>query len=143
MTVIASGVLLYRRTPDGPRLLLLRNRDSAHWGLPKGRRDPEDRHEIDNALREVGEETGWSDIQLHPGFREVVEYVVAGTEDRGKSKRVTYFLAAAPDGEPTLSPEHSEYLWAGRDELRPYLKYEQLVALARHALALLTDPAGP
>lgn len=143
MTVIASGVLIYRQTSDGPRLLLLRNRDDGHWGMPKGRRDPEDEHEVATALREVAEETGWTGLALHPSFREVVEYVVGGAgEDQGKSKRVTYFLAEAPAGEPTLSPEHSECTWAGREQLRDLLQYEQLIALARHALTSV-DAAAP
>lgn len=148
MTVQASGVILYRVTDDArPRVLLLRNRDNAMWGFAKGRRDPGDAHEVATALREVLEETGYGDLVLDVRFREVVEYVARGSADEGRRKRVTYFLAAAPDGEPVLSAEHVEYVWADHDDVRALIAYEQLRDLACHVLAYVADglrrPVGP
>lgn len=142
MTVLAAGVVLHRRGPRGPRLLLLRNRDNGHWGLPKGRRDPTDPHEIANALREVEEETGWQLPGLHPSFRYEHAYLVRGTADDGRRKRVVYFLAGAPEETPQLSEEHESFRWAAAEELEELLAYEQLRAVARSALSLLAASAG-
>lgn len=142
MTVLAAGVVLHRSSPEGPRLLLLRNRDNGHWGLPKGRRDPEDPHEIATALREVEEETGWRLIELHASFRFEHDYVVRGTADAGRRKRVVYFLAKSPTPTPRLSAEHAEFHWACLAELDDFLAYAQLRDVARRALAALsTAPA--
>ena len=136
MTVLASGILLYRRAPDGPRLLLLRNRDAGHWGFAKGRRDPADTHEVSCALREVGEETGYTEVALHPGFRAELEYLVRN-DGEPYPKRVVYFLAEAPDAEPVLSEEHEEHRWADAREAAELLNFGQLQDLAAHAFAAL------
>lgn len=142
MTVLASGILLYRppSAVDDPRLLLLRNRDNGQWGFPKGRRDPEDAHEIITAVREVHEETSYNGLELHPTFRRCIQYVVEGTEDNGRRKRVVYFLARAPEHDPVISLEHSEFVWADRQLLYDRLAYGQLRDLAFHAI--LAIPRG-
>ena len=137
MTVLAAGIVLHRPGPDGPRLLLLRNRDNGHWGLPKGRRDPTDAHEIATALREVLEETGWGGLELHAEFRVQQEYIVQGTSDDGRLKRVVYFLAEAPGEDPTLSEEHESSRWATAAEIDELLAYGKLREVARAAFAAL------
>jgi len=136
MTVLASGIILYRAPTRlvEPRLLLLRNTDNGQWGFPKGRRDPDDAHELVTARREVQEETGYVDLALHPEFRRTLEYRVEGAEDYGRRKRVVYFLASAPEGEPTLSAEHDAAMWADRRALQTAFAYGQLRDLAFHAL---------
>jgi len=84
-------------------VLLLRNRRSGQWGFPKGRRDPEDSHEVSTALREVAEETGYSRLALHPRFRAEIDYIVRQRNEEPFDKRVVYFLAEAPAGDPVLS----------------------------------------
>lgn len=138
MTVHASGIILFRLDPGGPRVLLLRNRSNGHWGLPKGRRDTDDGHEVLTARREVEEETGFTDLELDPDFREEVEYVVRGTEDDGRLKRVVYFLARAPDRDPVLSEEHDAFQWIGPGDVPDALAYGQLRDLARRALRHLS-----
>ncbi len=144
MTVLASGIILYRPpTPrEDPRLLLLRNADNGNWGFPKGRRDPDDAHELVTAFREVREETGYDELDLHPLFRRTIEYRVEGTEDDGRWKRVVYFLACAPAPEPVLSPEHAEHLWADRAALYDLLAFGQLRDLAFHALLAIPREDG-
>lgn len=130
MTVLATGIILYRHPSSGPLLLLLRNRDNGHWGFPKGRRDTDDAHEVATAQRELREETGYGPLELDPGYRQEVDYVVHGTADAGRRKRVVYFLACAPDTPPTLSAEHADYTWADPEQADQLLRYGQLRDLA-------------
>lgn len=131
MTVLASGILLYRHDAAGPRLLLLRSVDTGTWGFAKGRRDPGDAHEVATALREVVEETGYADLELHEGFRTEIEYVVRGEGEADYLKRVAYFLARAPDSDPVLSDEHDRHVWADELQAIGLIRYGQLRDLAR------------
>jgi len=133
MTCLASGIILYRRDGGAVRLLLLRNRDGGHWGFAKGRRTPDDAHEVHTALREVQEETGYVALSLHPGFRRELEYQARGPGGEPYAKRVVYFLAEAPPDEPALSSEHDRATWVTADEAEPLLRHEQLRRLARAA----------
>jgi len=141
MTTLASGIILYRREGAAARLLLLRNRDNGHWGFPKGRRDDADAHEVHTARRELLEETGYDAVDLHPGFRVELSYVV---RDPGAPypKRVTYFLAEAPAREPTLSDEHDRALWATPQEAEALLAHGQMKDLARAAFAVALSGPG-
>lgn len=136
MTTLASGIILFRREGAAARLLLLRNRDSGHWGFPKGRRDPSDAHEVHTALRELREETGYDAVVLHPGFRVELSYLVR-TAPAPYSKRVTYFLAEAPAREPDLSAEHDRAAWATPAEVEMLLAHMQMKDLARAAFAVV------
>jgi 8-oxo-dGTP pyrophosphatase MutT (NUDIX family) len=133
MTCLASGIILYRRDASGVRLLVLRSAEHRQWGFAKGRRHEEDAHEVENAVREVREETGYSDLALHPDFRAELDYIVRET-DTEYPKRVVYFLAEAPPNEPTLSDEHDEARWIERDGVDETLPYEKLRDLARAAI---------
>jgi 8-oxo-dGTP pyrophosphatase MutT (NUDIX family) len=142
MTTLASGIILYRREGGSARLLLLRSRDNGHWGFPKGRRDDGDAHEVDTALRELAEETGYGAVALHPGFRAELSYV-ANDPVAPYPKRVTYFLAEAPPAEPRLSAEHDEARWASAEEAERLLRHAPLRELARTAVATaLANGAG-
>jgi 8-oxo-dGTP pyrophosphatase MutT (NUDIX family) len=137
MTCLASGIILFRRHGPAVQLLLLRNRDGGHWGFAKGRRAPEDLHEVHNAQREVAEETGYTALSLHSGFRIELVYHARSPDGERYEKRVTYFLAEAPPGEPTLSDEHDRAQWAGLEQARTMLRHEQLRALARAAFDVI------
>jgi 8-oxo-dGTP pyrophosphatase MutT (NUDIX family) len=137
MTTLASGIILYRRADGVVRLLLLRNRENRHWGFAKGRRDRTDEHEVATALREVAEETGFRELSLHAAFRRELGYTVRQRGGQPYGKRVVYFLAEAPPGEPTLSSEHDGAVWADAQEVEAHLSYGQLRDLARAAFEAL------
>ncbi|MGQ0551600.1 MAG: bis(5'-nucleosyl)-tetraphosphatase [Planctomycetota bacterium] len=149
MTSYASGILLYRlqrqSAPDGavslrPALLLLRSADTGNWGFAKGRRDPEDAHEVATALREVREETGYTGLTLQPCFRAELHYLVRDP-DGDYPKQVVYFLAEAPAGEPVLSHEHDAALWTELSEALQRLAFDQLRDLVRLAFRTLESVA--
>ena len=131
------GVIIFRPDDSGCRLLLLRNRGAGHWGFPKGRRDPGDAHEVATALREATEETGYENLELDGVFRREVDYVVRNDGQDSYPKRVTYFLARAPESPPQLSPEHDEFMWADEQQAQDVLGYGQLRDMAQAAFDAL------
>jgi 8-oxo-dGTP diphosphatase len=142
MTCLASGIVLYRHDASGPHLLVLRNRVHGQWGFAKGRRAPQDEHEVHTALREVAEETGFTGLRLHHEFRMEIAYTVAAPDGTAGSKRVAYFLAEAPPGEPVLSREHDELRWISPSEIAGHLRHAALRQVADAALAAAVRP-GP
>lgn len=98
---------------DG-RALFVREADSGYWELPGGRIDVGEEWEAQGAVlaREIGEELGAGfGVSFGP---EAVTWV-----RRRPTDGVFLFLIArigqAEQGEPVLSDEHSEFMWAGPD----------------------------
>ncbi|MDH3860235.1 MAG: NUDIX domain-containing protein [Gammaproteobacteria bacterium] len=106
---LSCGVILVRRTDDGWVTLMLRA--FHHWDFPKGIRERGE-EPMEAAVREVGEETGVTDLSFDWGDR----FFETGPYSRGKVAR--YFIAATgqKDVEMGISPEtgepeHHEWRW--------------------------------
>ena len=117
--VKAAGCVVFRRTPRGPRYLLLRA--FKNWDFPKGLVDTGE-NQLDCAKREVAEETGLTDLDYPFGeeFRETLPYAA--------NKVARYYLAETEQVEIVLPvspelgrPEHHEYRWASFDEAEDLL----------------------
>ena len=112
--ILSCGVILARRTDDGWVTLMLRA--FHHWDFPKGIRERGE-EPMEAAIREVGEETGVTDLSFDWGDR----FFETGPYSRGKVAR--YFIAATgqKDVEMGISPEtgepeHHEWRWVSFDE---------------------------
>ena len=112
--ILSCGVILARRTDDGWVTLMLRA--FHHWDFPKGIRERGE-EPMEAAVREVGEETGVTDLSFDWGDR----FFETGPYSRGKVAR--YFIAATgqKDVEMGISPEtgepeHHEWRWVTFDE---------------------------
>ncbi len=127
----SAGLLPYRRTEDGVRVLLLWNIFFEQWQFPRGGKK-EGETELACAQREFGEETGLPILRVHEDFRSNLRYV-ARIRNYDIERAIVYFLAEAGPGETHLGQdEHSEYRWATLDEARHLLmdtSPEQLPAL--------------
>ena len=117
--VLSAGVVPFRRTPNGWRLLLLRA--YKNWDFPKGHVEAGE-EPIDAAKREATEETGLTELEFPYGdsYRETMPY--AG----GKVAR--YYLAETEDEFVRLPinhalgrPEHHEWRWVSFDEAEDLL----------------------
>lgn len=115
----ACGAVVFRRSDQGIRLLLLRA--YKNWDFPKGLIEPGE-NELETAKREVREETGLADLDYPFGdeFKETLPY--AG------NKVARYYLAETDAGKielpvsPELGrPEHHEYRWVSFDEAEDLL----------------------
>ena len=111
---LSCGVVVVRRTDTGWVTLMLRA--FHHWDFPKGIRERGE-EPMQAAMREVGEETGVTELSFDWGDR----YFETGPYSRGKVAR--YFIATTTreDVEMGISPEtgepeHHEWRWVSFDE---------------------------
>jgi 8-oxo-dGTP pyrophosphatase MutT (NUDIX family) len=111
---LSCGAVIVRKTDDGWLTLMLRA--YRNWDFPKGLCE-EDESPMDAAIREVGEETGITDLDFAWGDRSID----TGPYDRGKTAR--YYLAKTDQqtiemgiAEELGRPEHHEYRWMDFDE---------------------------
>jgi len=115
----AAGAVVFRRTPGGIRLLVLRA--YSNWDFPKGLVEPGE-DQLSAAKREVKEETGLSAVEYPFGdeFRETVPYAA--------NKIARYYLAETDEHDIELPvstalgrPEHHEFRWVSLDEAEELL----------------------
>ena len=108
---VVAGFVVYRRTSDGIKYLLLYRRGN-YWNFPKGHFESGERS-IDAALRELEEETGLkkAELRIAPNFRAYERfYFRVGNE--GIYDTVILFLAESHKAEIKISPrEHSGFAW--------------------------------
>jgi 8-oxo-dGTP pyrophosphatase MutT (NUDIX family) len=111
---LSCGAVVVRETDAGWRTLMLRA--YRNWDFPKGICE-EGEPPMEAAIREVGEETGITDLDFPWGDRSME----TGPYSRGKTAR--YYLART--GHETVElgvapeigrPEHHEFRWVDFDE---------------------------
>jgi bis(5'-nucleosidyl)-tetraphosphatase len=149
---VSAGVIIFHRSEDGCRFLLLRSRLTRRplWEFPKGGVDEGETLE-EAALRELFEETGLrsGDVRLVRGFERSEDYRFTagdGTERTYIRKRVTYYLAEAERTDITISPEEaSQFAWFTPAETRRRLRYKARRAMLDEAIAAAGcgSDAGP
>ncbi len=108
---VVAGFVVYRRTTDGIKYLLLYRRGN-YWNFPKGHFKPGERS-IDAALRELEEETGIkkSELRIVPEFR-AYERFYFRIGDQGIYDTVILFLAETHMADVRIAPrEHSGFGW--------------------------------
>ena len=117
--VRSAGAVVFRRTPRGVRLLVLRAYNN--WDFPKGLVESgEDM--LAAAKREVKEETGLAEVDYPFGdeYRETIPYA--------NNKIARYYLAETGEHDIELPistalgrPEHHEFRWVTFDEAEDLL----------------------
>jgi len=114
LETLSCGFVIVREANDECLTLMLRA--WHHWDFPKGLRE-DGEEALEAAIREVGEETGITDLQLEWGDR----FLDTGPYSRGKTAR--YYLARSATAEVVMGPspetgqpEHHEWRWVSFDE---------------------------
>lgn len=104
----SAGVLIYRLTRQGPKILVL-HYDAGHWDFPKGKLEAGET-DIQAALREVVEETGITQVKIQPDWKETLHYMYTREGER-ISKTVVFFLGLTTQTTVRLSDEHKAFAW--------------------------------
>ena len=131
---ISAGVIIYRRTKDGPKFLVLYH-GNGYWSFPKGKLETGERG-LEAAFREVSEETGIKakDLILKQGFREANKYFFR----RGREpifKIAIFFLAEAKHDSIKISDEHDGFGWFLYGDAIKLLKHQGLREILKKANA--------
>lgn len=128
----SSGVVLYHGLP---RHYLLLHYPSGHWDFPKGHVEKSET-DLQAALREVEEETGIRDVEIHQGFQHAFDYHYK----RDKAlchKTVTYFVGRVASRDVRLSHEHQGFVWLPYTEALARITYSNAKELLVKADAFL------
>jgi len=111
---LSCGIIVARKTDVGWLTLMLRA--FHHWDFPKGIRERGE-EPMQAAIREVGEETGVTELSFDWGDR----FFETGPYSRGKIAR--YFIATTTQEDVVMGispetgePEHHEWRWVTFDE---------------------------
>ena len=111
----SCGVLPWRRHNGAKEYLIVFERYSQCWSLPKGHMEAGET-EMQTALRELFEETGLT-AELDTTRQAVIEYPLRPT-----GRKQVVFFAGQVSGEPKIRPgEIESFRWVSAEELQNYL----------------------
>lgn len=127
----SCGVLPYRKAGDAPEFLIVYERFSRAWSLPKGHMEAGET-ETGTALRELAEETGMQAL-LIPGARATAEFSISPCA----RKQVVLFLGEASGAPKVREGEIEATRWVRFDALSEYLKPDMFQACAALACQYL------
>ena len=121
----SCGVLPYRIVDDVREYLIVFEKFSQCWSLPKGHMEAGET-EIETALRELYEETGLS-AQLDITATATVEYPISPIT----RKQVVFFLGQVSGIPKTREGEIESFKWVKAEELKNYLFSDTVAALSK------------
>ena len=134
---ISAGIIIYRKTEEGPKFLVLYHRGS-YWNFPKGKIELEEKS-FQTAIREIKEETGLSrdDLKFNQSFRAYEKFNFWRKID-DKPQRVfkiaIFYLAETKRADIRLSKEHGGYGWfTYREALKILSKHKDSQRVLRQA----------
>ena len=115
----SAGVILFNRA-EGIQFLVLKY-PSGHWDFVKGNIE-EGEEEEETVKRELFEETGINNLEIHQGFNEKAEYNYYKKNNK-VHKIVSYYLGETNQKQVKLSFEHLEYKWSNYEDLMKLITF--------------------
>ncbi len=131
MTIELSvgGIIRYQSTEfnkDHSEFLLLRNK-RGFWGFPQGHKERGE-NEIQTLQREVQEETGIVDLDIHQYIGKI-QYKYFRADGIRSEKEVKFYFATTPVREVVISNEHEGFKWTTYQEALSILDHRQLKSI--------------
>ncbi|MDP3769504.1 MAG: NUDIX domain-containing protein [Candidatus Sungbacteria bacterium] len=115
----SAGAVIYRETKQGREYLLLCHQPIAnkrvlrpvvgHWSFAKGHVEKGETTE-QTVRREIKEETGITQLEFIPDFKETIRYFVNYNGEK-RLKFVAFFLVKTSQSNVTISFEHQGFNW--------------------------------
>ncbi len=137
---ISAGIIVYRKTSQGLRFLLLYH-GGRYWNFAKGHIEKEEKA-LEAAIRETAEETGLKkhDLKINNYFKAYEKFVFY--KDKQKVfKTVIFYLAETPKTEVKISHEHEGFGWFSyKEALNQLSRHKDSAALLRRANNFITKP---
>ena len=119
----SAGIIVYTER-DGVRKYLLLDY-GPYWDFAKGHLEA-DEDDRTAAIRELREETGISDVSIHPSFFHEMGYRFKNRKGKLVDKTVAYFAGKVETEEVVISDEHVGYT---------FVPYAEAVAKVTYANA--------
>ena len=112
--------------------ILLLQYPQGHWDLPKGHVEVTDTNHLATVRRELGEETGITEITFIENF---VERTAYSYRHKGKrmNKEVFWFLAETEQLDVKISHEHRGHLWLDWEQALAQLTHDETTSVVRKA----------
>lgn len=115
----SCGAVVYHKSGNTIKYLLVKNRNGRCWSFPKGHVEIGE-SEKQTAAREIKEETGL-DVYFKPDFRETGIYHPFGRT----SKKVVFFLAESKSDKVNIQRREIDYYrWVTMDQAQKLCKHE-------------------
>jgi bis(5'-nucleosidyl)-tetraphosphatase len=130
---ISAGFVVYRRTKEGPKFLLLYH-GGQYWNFPKGKIEAEEKS-MAAAIRETREETGLreGDLRIRHRFKAYEKYFFFKDKQR-IFKIVIFYLAETRVRDVKISEEHGGFAWfLYRDAKRLLKNYKDSESVLKKA----------
>ena len=105
---ISAGLVIFRRTKDGPKFLLLYS-GGRYWNFPKGKIEAEEKS-LQTALRETEEETGLKrdELKIKKGFKAYERFTFFSGRIRNRVfKTIIFYLAETNKKQIQISSRES------------------------------------
>lgn len=115
---ISAGIIVYHE-----KEYLLLKYEGGYWGFSRGHPKNGESYK-ENAMRELEEETGISNVKLKNGFEEQYEFFFKKNGVTIK-KRVVFYLGEVDSKQVRLSHEHDDYCWVPYEQAIEKLKFEE------------------
>ena len=129
----SAGIIPFYIQSGKRKYLLLQSSltTSEVWEFPKGLIEKGEDAQT-TAMREFQEETGITEAEVIPGFKQTLRYFYR-RKDQLIAKTVTYFLARTKSMEVRLSPESKDYEWVTFRQAQEKIKYKNVLELLQEA----------
>ena len=132
----SAGVILFNKT-EGIQFLILKY-PSGHWDFVKGNIE-EGEKEKETVRRELFEETGISNLEIHQGFNEKAEYNYYKKNNK-VHKIVSYYLAETNQKQVKLSFEHLDHKWSNYEDSMKLITFENSKEILKKGNEIINNP---
>ena len=131
MTIeLSVGAIIRYQTKEQNRdhadFLLLRNK-RGFWGFPQGHKEKGE-NEIQTLQREVQEETGITNLEIHQYIGKI-QYKYFRADGVRSEKEVKFYFATTPTREVVISNEHEDFKWTTYMDALSLLDHRQLKSI--------------
>lgn len=149
---ISAGIVIYRKTKEGPKFLLLYH-GGRYWNFPKGHIETlpaaSDKEgevatretSLAAAVRETAEETGLlrEDLKIESEFKAYEKYTFYKGRNR-IFKIVIFYLAETKERQIRISDEHEGFGWfLYKDAKRLFQPYKDGEAILKKAVDFIKE----